>query len=191
MAFFVRRNRRNKFSLLLIPALFVPFLCACSVNYDDVYDTADTVPELMLDNAVFTRVDNSRVAAEIKSTRLEEFKDSGRVLAEEIEFETMNTDGKTNAVGSAGIMCADTKNEMYEFYGGIHIEAPSRGVKIDGESLRWNGKTEQLTGERGKTLTLEKDGITLSGSGFSASAVSEQFNFAGDIFGRYKDEENE
>lgn len=173
----------------------IVFLCvasaSCSVNYDNIYETEGTVPELMLDDAVFKRIKDSKVSSEIQSERLEEFKDSGKVLAKNIQFETKNDDGKVNSFGRAGIMKADTKKEIYEFFGGIHIEAPERGVKIDGESLKWNGKTEQLVGEKGKTLSIEKDGIILRGQGFSASAISESFNFASSVSGEYRDEEDE
>ena len=176
----------------IFAAVFLCAACAsCSVNYDNVYETEGTVPELMLDGAVFKRVKDSKVSSEIQSKRLEEFKDSGRVLARDIHFETKNDDGKVNSFGSAGIMKADTKKEVYEFFEGIHIEAPERGVKIDGESLRWNGKTEQLVGEKNKVLTIQKDGITLRGMGFSASAVSESFNFASSVSGEYVDKEED
>ena len=122
---------------------------------------------------------------------VEEFKESGRVLAQNIQFETKNGDGKVNSFGSAGIMNADTKSEVYEFYNGIHIEAPERGVTIDGESLRWNGKTEQLVGQKNSPLTIKKDGVTLTGHGFSASAISESFNFASNVGGLYVDKKEE
>ena len=164
---------------------------SCSVNYDNIYETEGTVPELMLDDAVFKRVRDSKAVSEIQSERLEEFKASGKVLAKNIQFETKNDDGKVNSFGNAGIMKADTKKEVYEFYEGIHIEAPERGVAIDGESLRWNGKNEQLVGEKGKVLTIKKDGISLSGKGFSASAVSESFNFSSSVNGNYEDKKEE
>jgi len=173
----------------------IVFLClaaaSCSVNYDNIYETEGTIPELMLDEAVFKRVKDGKATSQIQSERLEEFKESGKVLAQNIQFETKNDDGKVNSFGSAGLMKADTQNEVYEFFKGIHIEAPERGVTIDGESLRWNGKTEQLVGERGKALTIKKDGVTLSGHGFSASAISESFNFATSVSGNYKDEEKD
>lgn len=164
---------------------------SCSVNYDNVYDTEGTVPELMLDEAVFRRVKDNKVSSEIQSKRLEEFKDGGTVLAQEIQFTSKNEKGEVNSFGSAGLMKADTNREVYEFYKGIHIEAPDRGLVIDGESLRWNGKSEQLTGEKGKTVTIKKDGVTLSGSGFSASAVSESFSFASNVGGLYVDKKKE
>ncbi len=164
---------------------------SCSVNYDNIYDTEGTVPELMLDEAVFKRVKDSKVSSEIQSKRLEEFKDSGTVLAQDIQFESRNDEGDVNSFGSAGLMKADTNKEIYEFYNGIHIEAPERGVVIDGDSLRWNGKTEQLSGEKGKSVTIKKDGVTLSGSGFSASAVSESFSFASNVGGVYVDKKEE
>ena len=164
---------------------------SCSVNYDNIYDTEGTVPELMLDEAVFKRVKDSKVSSEIQSKRLEEFKDSGTVLAQDIQFESRNDEGNVNSFGSAGLMKADTNKEIYEFYNGIHIEAPERGVVIDGDSLRWNGKTEQLSGEKEKSVTIKKDGVTLSGSGFSASAVSESFSFASNVGGVYVDKKEE
>lgn len=173
----------------------IVFLCAacasCSVNYDNIYDTEGTVPELMLDEAVFKRVRDSKVSSEIQSKRLEEFKDGGTVLAQDIQFESKNDDGQVNSFGSAGLMKADTQNEVYEFYKGIHIEAPDRGFVIDGESLRWNGKTEQLTGEKDKAVTIKKDGVVLSGNGFSASAISESFSFASNVGGVYIDKKEE
>ncbi len=176
---------------ILVPVLAAAFCAACSVNYNNVYETEDTVPELMLDEAVFRRVKDSKVSSEIQSKRLEEFKDGGTVLAQEIQFESKNEDGAVNSFGSAGLMKADTKNEVYEFYNGIRIEAPDRGFVIYGDSLRWNGKTEQLTGEKTKPVTIKKDGVTLSGSGFSASAVSESFSFSSNVGGVYVDEKED
>lgn len=164
---------------------------SCSVNYDNIYDTEGTVPELMLDEAVFKRVKDGKATSQIQSERLEEFKDGGKVLAQNIQFETKNDDGQVNSFGQAGLMKADTNEELYEFFNGIHIEAPERGLVIDGESLRWNGKTEQLTGEKNKSVTIKKDGVTLSGNGFSASAISESFSFSSNVGGVYIDKKED
>lgn len=176
---------------LFIGIVLAVAAASCSVNYDNIYETEGTIPELMLDDAVFKRVKDGKATSQIQSERLEEFKESGRVLAQNIQFETKNDDGKVNSFGSAGIMNADTKSEVYEFYNGIHIEAPERGVTIDGESLRWNGKTEQLVGQKNSPLTIKKDGVTLTGHGFSASAISESFNFASNVGGLFVDKKEE
>ena len=180
-----------KFFRITQIVLLVLAAASCSVNYDNIYDTEGTVPELMLDEAVFKRIKDSKVSSEIQSKRLEEFKDGGTVLAQDIQFESKDDEGKVNSFGNAGLMKADTNNEVYEFYQGIHIEAPERGFVIDGESLRWNGKTEQLTGEKGKPVTIKKDGVTLSGSGFSASAISESFSFSSNVGGSYVDKKED
>ena len=180
-----------KFFRITQIVLLVWAAASCSVNYDNIYDTEGTVPELMLDEAVFKRIKDSKVSSEIQSKRLEEFKDGGTVLAQDIQFESKDDEGKVNSFGNAGLMKADTNNEVYEFYQGIHIEAPERGFVIDGESLRWNGKTEQLTGEKGKPVTIKKDGVTLSGSGFSASAISESFSFSSNVGGSYVDKKED
>lgn len=180
---------------ILLAAIFFAIFAGCSVDYGTVSDSEDFVPELMLDDARFSRIEKGQTTAQVSSERLEEFKGSGKVFAQKIQFETKNADGETTATGKAGLMRADTDAELYEFFEGIEIRSETHNVNISGESLKWNGKTEQLVGERGKEITIEKDGISLSGQDFSASAVSEQFSFGAEVHGIYidkeKDEESE
>lgn len=180
---------------ILLSAIFFAIFAGCSVDYGTVSDSEDFVPELMLDDARFSRIEKGQTTAQVSSERLEEFKGSGKVFAQKIQFETKNADGETTATGKAGLMRADTDAELYEFFEGIEIRSETHNVNISGESLKWNGKTEQLVGERGKEITIEKDGISLSGQDFSASAVSEQFSFGAEVHGIYidkeKDEESE
>ncbi|MBQ9627462.1 MAG: hypothetical protein IJR40_09855, partial [Treponema sp.] len=84
----------NFFCPRMIPTILALGFAAvsCSVNYNNVYETEDTVPELMLDEAVFKRVKDSKAVSEIQSKRLEEFKDGGTVLAQDIQFESKNED---------------------------------------------------------------------------------------------------
>lgn len=180
---------------ILLSAIFFAIFAGCSVDYGTVSDSEDFVPELMLDDARFSRIEKGQTTAQVSSERLEEFKGSGKVFAQKIQFETKNADGETTATGKAGLMRADTDAELYEFFEGIEIRSETHNVNISGESLKWNGKTEQLVGERGKEITIKKDGISLSGQDFSASAVSEQFSFGAEVHGIYidkeKDEESE
>lgn len=180
---------------ILLSAIFFAIFAGCSVDYGTVSDSEDSVPELMLDDARFSRIEKGQTTAQVSSERLEEFKGSGKVFAQKIQFETKNADGETTATGKAGLMRADTDAELYEFFEGIEIRSETHNVNISGESLKWNGKTEQLVGERGKEITIKKDGISLSGQDFSASAVSEQFSFGAEVHGIYidkeKDEESE
>ena len=57
--------------------------------------------------------------------------------------------------------------------------------------LRWNGKTEQLTGGRRDTVRIEKDGTIIYGTGFSASGVSKKFGFAGTVSGEIEAKDKE
>lgn len=173
---------------LLLAATFA-FFTGCSVDYGTISESEDSIPELMLDDADFSRIEQGRTTAHVSSERLETFKGSGKVFAQNIQFETKGPDGETSATGKAGLMSADTDAELYEFFGGIEIRSETHNVNISGESLKWNGKTEQLVGERGKEITIEKDGIHLSGQDFSASAVSERFSFGAEVHGTYVDEE--
>ena len=176
---------------IFLAAIFFAIFAGCSVDYGTVSDSDDRVPELMLDDARFSRIEKGQTTAQVSSERLEEFKGSGKVLAQKIQFETKNANGETTATGKAGLMRADTDAELYEFFEGIEIRSETHNVNISGESLKWNGKTEQLVGERGKEITIEKDGVSLSGQDFSASAVSEQFSFGAEVHGIYIDKEKE
>lgn len=180
---------RSNLARIFLAAIFFAILAGCSVNYDTVSDSEGIVPELMLDDARFSRIEKGQTTAQVSSERLEEFKGSGKVFAQKIQFETRNADGETTATGKAGLMRADTDAELYEFFDGIEIRSETHNVNISGESLKWNGKTEQLVGERGKEITIEKDGVSLSGQDFSASAVSEQFSFGAEVHGTYIDKE--
>lgn len=176
---------------ILLSAIFFAIFAGCSVDYGTVSDNYDSVPEFMLDDARFSRIEKGQTTAQVSSERLEEFKGSGKVFAQKIQFETKNANGETTATGKAGLMRADTDAELYEFFEGIEIRSETHNVNISGESLKWNGKTEQLVGERGKEITIEKDGISLSGQDFSASAVSEQFSFGAEVHGIYIDKEKD
>lgn len=182
---------RSNLTRILLSAIFFAIFAGCSVDYGTVSDSEDFVPELMLDDARFSRIEKGQTTAQVSSERLEEFKGSGKVFAQKIQFETKNANGETTATGKAGLMRADTDAELYEFFEGIEIRSETHNVNISGESLKWNGKTEQLVGERGKEITIEKDGISLSGQDFSASAVSEQFSFGAEVHGIYIDKEKE
>lgn len=181
----------SNFSRIFLATIFIAIFSGCSVDYGTVSESEEFVPELMLDDARFSRIENGQTTAQVSSERLEEFKGSGKVLAQKIQFETKNSDGETTATGKAGLMCADTDAELYEFFDGIEIRSETHNVRISGESLKWNGRTEQLTGERGKEITIEKDGVSLSGQDFSASAVSEQFSFGAEVHGTYIDKEKD
>ena len=182
---------RPSLARIFLAAIFFAIFASCSVDYGMGAESEDFVPELMLDDARFSRIDQGQATAQVSSERLEKFKGSGKVFAQNIQFETKDSNGETTATGKAGLMCADTDAELYEFFDGIEIRSETHNVNISGESLKWNGKTEQLVGERGKEITIEKDGVSLSGQDFSASAVSEQFSFGTEVHGTYIDKEAE
>ncbi|MBQ0162140.1 MAG: organic solvent tolerance protein OstA [Treponema sp.] len=52
-----------------------------------------------------------------------------------------------------------------------------------GDSLKWNGKTEQLVSAKGQSITIKKDDLVITGKDFSASAVSNTFLFSDSVSG--------
>ena len=59
-------------------------------------------------------------------------------------------------------------------------------IKISADSLRWNGKSEQLTSGRNDMVKIEQNDTVMYGSGFSASGVSKKYAFTGVVSGEIK-----
>ncbi len=85
----------------------------------------------------------------------------------------------------------NSKDEIYTLFKDIFIQNYSQNLEIQAQNLKWNGKTEQLTSSKDESVFLKKDNIELQGKAFSASGVSQSFNFAGEVKGSLTTQEPE
>ena len=72
----------------------------------------------------------------------------------------------------------------------IKIKNFDENLEVTAGSIRWNGKSEQLTSSRNDMVTIKKGDTTIQGSGFSASAISKKFAFTGVITGEFEKNED-
>ncbi len=177
--------------LIECSTIILLILSGCSLRYDEDKAPEAVVPELTLEDAKFSRTENGKITTTLSGKKIEQYKADGRIFAKDIEFEVREKDGKVSSKGSCGLLSADSKNDQYVFFDGITLENTSRNVVISADSLKWDGRSEQLTGERQKDLTIKKDGLTLTGKGFTASAISNSFAFSGAVTGTYEDKASE
>ena len=167
---------------LIFTAVILLF-AGCSLKYEEGVNAEERNPEFIFYDTTIMRYEDSKKTAEIHAEQLEEYKDSNEIYAKNVSFKLYNTSNNVDTEGFCGLLNADSSKELYELYDGIKLFNKKNNTNFRADVLRWNGKTEQLTGGRTDMVRLEKDGTVIVGSGFSASGISGKFNFTGSVSG--------
>lgn len=176
-----------KLSLLLIPAVL---FTSCSLKYGTTYQDESNVPEFVFTDAIFSRYEDNSATMQLKATRLEQYADGKSMYAKDVEFKVFEKDGTTKTEGSCGLLASNSEDEKYALYDNIDINNIKDEMQVSADTLRWDGKTEQLISSRNDMVTLKKGSTVLHGSGFSASGISKKYSFTGVVTGQYESEDN-
>ena len=179
------QSKRISLKLLAMLGLFTFGLISssCSLKYDEAVSAEEKNPEFVFYDTKLTRYENNSKKAEINTGYIEQYKDSDATYARDVNFKTIDKDGKLETEGKCGLLYFDSKKELYELYDGIKLFNVKQNTRFSADILRWNGKTEQLTSGRTDMVRIEKDDTVIIGSGFSASGISGRFNFTGMVNG--------
>lgn len=177
--------------LFLLSSVLLFF--SCSIKYDEVVNVEETTPELIFNNARMTRYKNDKISIEISAESLEQYKNSSETYGKNLSFSAYDKEGQLSTQGSCGLLLSDTGKDIYELYDDIELYNQSEKINFFANVLKWNSRTEQLTGGRGDMVSVEKDGARIRGTGFSASGLSKTFSFRGTVTGEIdsKDESSE
>lgn len=155
---------------------------SCSLKYAQEQNVDEIIPEFSFSDSVLTRYENNKKNLELRIGQMEQYRDGHSMFAKDVLFSTFDKDGLVME-GSCVYLSADTKKEIYELYEQIKIYNKKEGINVSGRSFHWNGKNEQLVAGRNDTVSVEKDGMVVRGSGFSASGASTSFVFNSVITG--------
>ena len=155
----------------------------CSLKYQSDVRAEQNVPQLRLENAVYKKYAGNKKNIELKSSVFEQYKGINRSYARDVEFVIYDSDLNPKSTGKTAIISADTKDQIYTLYDGIEFKDTAQNIKIKGDSLKWNGNTEQLVSAKDREITIEKDNLKITGKDFSASAVSNTFLFSSSVRG--------
>ena len=162
----------KKFLLLFVS---LSFFAGCSLKYGTNYQDEENVPEFIFTDANYSSYENNKKTMNLSAGRLEQYSDGKSMYAKDVNFQVMDKEGEVTTQGSCDLLSSDTEEEQYTLYDNIEIENKKDDIKVSADTLRWNGKTEQLTSSRNDTVTIKKGSTTIQGSGFSASGVSKKF----------------
>ena len=156
---------------------------SCSLKYDEATNAEETNPEFVFTHAKMIRYKKGEESVKVYADSIEQYKDSDITYGKNVSFTTYDDEQKVETEGSCGYLYADSEKEVYELYDGIKLYNKAQNTNFFANMLKWNGKSEQLTGGKHDTAKIEKDGTVIYGTGFSASGVSKTFSFTGTVSG--------
>ena len=178
-------KKTNTLYRIIFPILLI-LLSSCSLKYDTtVYDESN-IPEFIFEDAKYTRYKDYSTEMIMDATKLEQYHSGSIMYVKDVEFKTFDKTGKTETTGKCGLLSIDNDLDEYTLYDNIEIENINENIKISADSLRWNGKSEQLTSGRNDMVKIEQNDTVMYGSGFSASGVSKKYAFTGVVSGEIK-----
>ena len=131
---------------------------------------------------------------------LEQYQNDGALYDSQVFFTTYNKEGELSAEGRSQMISANNSDELYALLGQVEIQSFEEDLVIQSDSLSWDGKAEQLVTGALDTIELKKnskaeaassqDGeqssscMELTGTGFSASGSTMDFQFTGAVSGK-------
>ncbi|MBP5587364.1 MAG: LPS export ABC transporter periplasmic protein LptC [Treponema sp.] len=177
--------KRVRFALLhsAVILILASSLAGCSLKYQSDALAEQNVPQLRLENAVYKKYADNKKNIELKSSVFEQYKGINRSYAKNVEFIIFDSAMMPKSTGKTAIISADTKDQIYTLYDGIEFNDTTQNINIKGDSLKWNGNTEQLVSAKGREITIVKDNLKITSKDFSASAVSNTFLFSSSVKG--------
>lgn len=175
------------FSILIPAVLF----SSCSLKYSQNYQDESNVPEFIFTDATFSRYEDNAKTLSLSASRLEQYSDGKSMYAKDVDFKVIDKAGKVTTEGTCDLLSSDSNEKKYILYDNINITNKKDELTVTADTLRWNGKTEQLTSSRNDMVSIKKGNTVMHGSGFSASGVSKQFSFTGVVTGEYNSGEKQ
>lgn len=167
------------------------FFTSCSLKYDESVSAEETNPEFTFTHAKIIRYDEGDETVRVQADKIEKYKNSSVTYGKNVVFTTYDDKHELETEGSCGYLYADSEADIYELYDGIKLFSRVQNTNFYADMLKWNGKTEQLTGGKGDNVRIEKDGTIIFGTGFSASGVSKRFGFTGTVSGEIEAKDKE
>lgn len=176
--------KKNSFIFMIL--IFLIF-SSCSLKYDTKKVSQDATPEFIFEKPLFKRIEDGNKTVIINADKIEKYNKDSTFYANNVYFETFDEEEQTLSKGFSGLLFANMDAQLFELYDKINLYSKDFEANFSANALRWNGKTEQLTGSKNDTVRIEKNDTILYGTGFSASTVTNTFNFSGTVTGEIEE----
>lgn len=174
---------------------------SCSLKYTEDEPEISGVPELVFSDSNYYSYEDGVLYSQMKADLLEQYHEETTMYGRQVTFKTYDKEGGVSAEGSCDLISSNTSSDYYMLLGDVKITSYQENISINGDSLKWNGRTEQLVSGAGETIYIEKGQdanktseltkMDVSGSDFSASGLSGSFQFLGPVSGKIHLQQNE
>ncbi len=195
---------------LLLLGFSVLSLVSCSLTYTVEEPEVSHIPELVFFDAEYLSYEDGRMTMRLATQRLEQYQEDDSFYASQVSFSTYTEEGELSAEGFCQMIAANPDEERYTLLGNVSVDSVEEDLLLRARSVQWDGRKEQLVasatdaielvrgrrrweGDAGDAETAPasegpaegetQSRIELTGTGFSASAVSRSFEFAGEVSG--------
>ena len=178
--------------LLLLLFIFC-FLFSCTFNYGDSGSSGNEVPDLVMENVEYIRVQAGDPIARFVAERAERYESQGIMKITNFSFEQYGkSSGETNAFGSAGFASVDIETGDIFMDDGVLIDIPAEDIIISTHKLEWIDEDRFLfTGEEDEVNILQHNGTNFTGIGLNANARTRTWEFSGNVSGVFIHEDKE
>ncbi len=166
-------------------------LFSCSLDYGVDEEGQNTiVPEMILNNVDFSRIDRGVRVLTLNAQSLELFNQDDTTFGKDARFWLYGRDGKCSSYGSCDLLSAENANGVYMLLGNVQLENYQNNYSIKARNLRWNSNTEQLVSDRENMVevwqharTDEDSSLYTKGTGFCFSAFRLGYQFENAVTG--------
>lgn len=188
--FIGRRKLQKTVSRFIIIAFCVNFM-SCSLEYYKSQNSEDSIPEFVFNEAKFSRYEAGKSKLRLHAEKIEQYKSDSAAYAKNAKFDSYDDTGKIETSGSCGLLEAKIRSENYRLFNNICLNMISQKMELNAQSLSFSKKSEQITSGYDSEVKLKKEGMEVSGTGFSASGVSKAFTFDYGVAGTIETKETE
>ncbi len=183
----------NKEQKVLLFFLLLITVSSCSIDYGT--DTADVsgAPDFLFYDTTLTRVQNGNPRAVMQATLIEQYGEENCLYGKDLSFKLLSATGSLTTKGTCNLFSIDQNNQIYSFFDSVDITSYDQDVIISAANLQWNNRTEQMTSDisRPVTITTGTTGpnnsnttrTTITGTGLVIDGVSRTFTFSETVTG--------
>jgi LPS export ABC transporter protein LptC len=141
----------------------------------------------------YVRVRDGDPQVRFRAERAERYEDQQLMDLRNFTFEQFTQhDGEIDSTGRARSARVELDSGNIGLFDGVSLSVDSEDITIETESLNWQDKERQLSGDPdAEVRILRDDGTNFQGRGFSANTRSRRWEFAGPIGGRYVHEDKD
>ncbi|MDR2784698.1 MAG: LPS export ABC transporter periplasmic protein LptC, partial [Treponema sp.] len=141
----------------------------------------------------YVRVRDGDPQVKFRAERAERYENRQLMELRNFSFEQFsNHGGEIDSTGRAAAARVELDSGNIGIFGGVSLSVDSEDITIETETLDWQDKERQLSGNaEAPVRILRDDGTSFRGWGFKANTRSRNWEFTGPVGGSYVHEDDE